>query len=470
MEEEKSFATQLQSMLVEKQRWYNNERLGELLEEFRLLHTCVKTVYDFLIKKSLVNEDPYRMDQRISDIEIPATTTFAEGDIHNVLGERFSKYETMLDFVCTYYRFSVESLTLSKIKKLLDLNNSFYWDDVSMNSVKSNTKSLAIVINKAKMNSAGLALSMLTDSVDKCVKASKFISKFLTEFVVFQREFYKGIVRKDVMDFPDFNKAKVNSVETEIAEIKRVFPKVMGKRLYYAELVSEIANEDFGEKKEQLREKVLSKLQIEEKKETVKKEKEVDTKEYLINAVLTMGALAPSLIQLRAKLIDNFDLLFTKKETFFSKLIDLLKNSLGIPPKKQICEINIVNPKTGASREETVVVNDFLAEVEKKIKTYNIIATRNSEYSKIVSSTEDVILTFLNKQISDIQSLFSTLNALDLYFKSSIEGPNKLKIKGMKIDLDALRNTIINVNKKRGEYISTREENEQLKKLGIKDV
>jgi hypothetical protein len=40
----------------------------------------------------------------------------------------------------------------------------------------------------------------------------------------------------------------------------------------------------------------------------------------------------------------------------------------------------------------------------------------------------------------------------------------------MKIDLDALRNTIINVNKKRGEYISTREENEQLKKLGIKDV
>ena len=95
----------------------------------------------------------------------------------------------------------------------------------------------------------------------------------------------------------------------------------MGKRLYYAELVSEIANEDFGEKKEQLREKVLSKLQIEEKKETVKKEKEVDTKEYLINAVLTMGALAPSLIQLRAKLIDNFDLLFTKKETFFSKLI-----------------------------------------------------------------------------------------------------------------------------------------------------
>ena len=133
MEEEKSFATQLQSMLVEKQRWYNNERLGELLEEFRLLHTCVKTVYDFLIRKSLLNEDPYRMDQRISDIEIPKTDAFAEGDIHNVLGERFSKYETMLDFVCTYYRFSVEGLPISKIKKLLSFKPAIASALISLN-------------------------------------------------------------------------------------------------------------------------------------------------------------------------------------------------------------------------------------------------------------------------------------------------------------------------------------------------
>lgn len=49
MEENKSFESQLQLMLVEKQKWYNEERLLELLEEFRLLHTCVRTIYDFLI-------------------------------------------------------------------------------------------------------------------------------------------------------------------------------------------------------------------------------------------------------------------------------------------------------------------------------------------------------------------------------------------------------------------------------------
>jgi len=47
---------------------------------------------------------------------------------------------------------------------------------------------------------------------------------------------------------------------------------------------------------------------------------------------------------------------------------------------------------------------------------------------------------------------------------------NKARIKGLKIDLEALRNSIINVNKKRGEYVSIREEAEQLKKLGINNV
>ena len=84
MEDNKSFESQLQLMLVEKQKWYNEERLLELLEEFRLLHTCVRTIYDFFIKKSLLIEDPYRMDQRISDIEIPNTETFGENEIQTV--------------------------------------------------------------------------------------------------------------------------------------------------------------------------------------------------------------------------------------------------------------------------------------------------------------------------------------------------------------------------------------------------
>ena len=70
MEENQNFETVLQTLLIEKQNWFNSERLTELLDNYRLLHTCVKNLYDMFIKKSLLIEDPYRMDQRISEIQI----------------------------------------------------------------------------------------------------------------------------------------------------------------------------------------------------------------------------------------------------------------------------------------------------------------------------------------------------------------------------------------------------------------
>ena len=39
----------------------------------------------------------------------------------------------------------------------------------------------------------------------------------------------------------------------------------------------------------------------------------------------------------------------------------------------------------------------------------------------------------------------------------------------MQIELSSMRNSIVNANKKRGEYASFKEENEQMQKLGIKD-
>ena len=39
----------------------------------------------------------------------------------------------------------------------------------------------------------------------------------------------------------------------------------------------------------------------------------------------------------------------------------------------------------------------------------------------------------------------------------------------MKMDLEAMKNTLVNVNQKRAEYVSYIEEQAQMKKLGITD-
>ena len=469
--EESNFAKELQVAVSQKQEWFNTIALAQLLEQYRLLHTCVKNLYETFVKKSLIVPDPYRLDKRISDIVLPETTPFTETEIPKVFGTRFSDYETMLDFICTYYRFSAENLPLSKVKKLMDFNSVFEWDNISTNNSRMNTRALAMTLANAKTGAAPVLQSLINDSLNKCAQTSVEIKKLLNELGVFQRELYKAELRKDLFEHPEFDKEKAyTSAEAEMAEIKRLYPKILGKKPFYSDLINEIIEEDLGADREKRQAAVLAKLQIKNAAKTEqKKHSGPDSKELLMGTVLAIGAFAPTLLQLHSKLVENFDLLFAKHEGFFAKLVEAFKKAFHMKEKERICTIKIKDPKSGAEKEQKINVRDFMTDLGKKARIYNGIGTKGPEYSKIESTNEDTILSFVNKQISEIQSVFTTINALDVHFKTNVEILLRPKVKGLQIELSALRNSIINANKKRGDYISFKEENEQMRKLGIKD-
>ncbi len=468
MEEEK-FHQELQQALSKKQEWYNTECLQELLSQYRLLHTCVRNLYENFVKKSLIVPDPYRLDKKISSIVVPESNPFAESDIPNVFGERFSNYETMLDYICTYFRFSTENFTLQNIKMLLDFNKVFEWDDLSMNNVKMNTRALAITISHAKNGAPSVVQSMINDSVSKCSQAAKTIGKMLNELGVFQRELYKGGIRKDVFEHPDFNKEKaLESPESELAEIKRLYSKVTGKKTFYNDLVNEIIEEDHGPNKEAKQAAVFDRLAIKNPvKAEEKKKSGPDPKEMLMQTVLAIGACAPTLVQLHAKLSENFDILFTRKATLWNKLMALLVKAFNLKEPERSCQLPVKDTKTGTERIQKINVTEFMTELSKKERVYNGIAVKGNEYQRIDSANEDAVLTFVNKQISELQSEFVIINSLDAYFKNEVSNEFKARVKGMQIELSALRNSIINANKKRSDYASYKEETEQMRKLGI---
>ena len=68
MEEATNFNAELEMALKAKAEWFNNERLPGLVESYRLLFTCVKNLNEVMEKKSIITPDPYKFDQRISDI------------------------------------------------------------------------------------------------------------------------------------------------------------------------------------------------------------------------------------------------------------------------------------------------------------------------------------------------------------------------------------------------------------------
>ena len=461
------FTNQLEVALMAKQTWFNTDRLQKMLEQFRLLFTCVRNLNEVLIKRSLIQPDPYKLEARISEIATIETSGFTENEDTIVLGKRFSDYEMMLDFICTYFRFSVENISVSRIKILMDLIDSFDWANLSSNSSKSNTRALATALTKARTNAPSVTISLINDSQEKCSKCCKFIKSYLTELADFQKELYKGNLRKDLFEHPDFDKKKAfSSPDAELAEIKRLYVKTTGKKTFYTDLVQEIIAEDQSPDRQALRQKLLSKLEI-KIQETRKETKTVDPHELLMAAVFSLGVLGSILGQLSIKLSDNFDLLFYVKRTFFVKFMEALKKALGLKEKERICTIIVTDQQSGAKASQTIQVNSLLAQLSRLAHIYAGIAAKGNEYNKLNSAKEDDVLIFLNKQVQENQRLFTIINALDDHFKSNVEVTQRPKVKGLKIDLSSYRNAIISINKKRGEYVSAKEEIEQMRKLGV---
>lgn len=466
--EDSEFSQQLQVGITQKAEWFNTDALEKLLLQYRLIHSCVRNLYDMLIKRSLIESDPYRLDKHISDITLPETSSFPDSEIYSAIGKRFSEYETMLDYICTYVRFSVDALPIPKVRKLLDFTKVFDWEDVVISSANSNNHGLAVTLNNARNGAPAVVHSMVNDCVNKCAQATAEIKKILNEFGIFQREIYKFDIRREIINTPHFDRSSMSSADAEFNEIKKLFPKIFPKRPFYADLVNELISEDIGPDKEKNQEAVFKRLEIKAGNNPVKK-KVVgpNPKDMLMATVLAIGALSPTINQLRLKLTSNFDVINEKQKSFFTIFISALKKAFHIAEKEKIIDLPIKDVKTGGEKTQKLKVKDFLDDLLHKERIYTILGAKGPEYQKIESSNEDAILSFVNKQISEAQSTFTIINALDAYFKNVADVMQKPKIKGMQIELSALRNTIIAINKKRGDYISLKEEEEQMKKLGM---
>jgi hypothetical protein len=471
MSDGQTFLKELENALTAKTEWLNTSLLPEMLDNYRLLHTCVKNLYDLLVERSLIKSDPYKLDKKISEITVPDDSPFIENERATVMGARLSDYESMLDFICTYFKFSVDHINIQQIRRLVDFNNCIDWSHFSPNNSKTNTRNLAELINEARNHAAQMTISLINDSINKSAQAVSAINATLKELTDFQREIYKGQMRKDLFEHPSFNKELAfKSANAEMAEIKRLYPIVMGKKPFYNDLIQEIIKEDQSADKAQLQQALLQKLQVQEQR-SQKSKKKVDTKSMLMEPVLALSALGPQLHTVVAKISVNHDILSTEHNSFFDKLKEALRKAFNIPKPKEEYDLTIINQKTDTRNIQTIEYNSFLANLEHKERFFlSFSGKQTTEYKKIESSTEESILNFINKQISDAQEILVILNALDDYFKVNANNQDKEKIKGMKIELVTMKNTLVKANQKRAEYTSYIEEYAQMKKLGIKDV
>ena len=469
MSETVDFLTAFKDAIQEKGEWFNMIGLPKVLENYRLLHTCVRNLYKTLIKRSLIKSDPYKLERKISDIVVPDDSPYIESERAMVIGSRFSDYEGMLDFICTYFKFSTDNFDLIKIKKLNDLNGAFQWSNMTLNSSKTNTRGLANLINEARKNAPQMTASLINDSISKSSQAISEITVSLKDLSDYKREEYKLNVRLDIFNHPDFDAKKAaSSAEGELYEIKKNFTKVMGKIPFYSELISEIIEEDHSSQRESLQQAVLKKLSVKQKVEN-KKQNTVNTKVLIMDALVPLAAVGPVYAEIVTKLVTNRDVLLAEKNTLFEKFKRAIRRSFNIPEPPLMYNVIIVDEKKGTKIQKAIDINIFLTNIDRKAKFMTVLGNKASaEIKKILSSEEDAIFQFVSKQITDAQESFVLLTAVDEYFKQHVLSSDKSKIKGLKIDLVSLKNAVVKANQKRAEYCSYIEEVEQMKKLGIK--
>ncbi len=468
MEAEIDFLSKLEIALEQHRDSLDTKELPDLKETIRLFTSAFEGIYNLLLKKGLISEDPYKYEQKISEITPPPTDQVLDSDKINKISQRLSMYDSQLDFLTSFYEFSADFITMPRIKKLILLINWIKWNHLTEASTEVNTKILAEVIGKITQGTDQMSISLINDSLKRMRELSKKIVTIARVLSQYQREKYKFDVRSLIIIQLEITPAEMQSNEEEtLLKIKRNFVKIMGKGIpFYAELIKEIFSEEAVPAGDILKSEVINKLTI--RKAAKEKKKDINYRQLLMDAVRTLSTAAITLEQAVKKLEFNNALSEEKTLTFSDKFRMWIMNLSGKEKDKKIIEIDIFDDRLSNTKTVRINLIEYLEEAKKKIRTIAALSNKVSTTTrKLETASEDSVLNFISKSIEELYIIINKMDPINTYFKSELGRDQRGSLKGVKIEVTTIKNTLIKTNQKRHEYISRMEEIEQMKKLGV---
>ncbi|HPA10046.1 MAG TPA: hypothetical protein PLV73_04400 [Treponemataceae bacterium] len=468
MEQTMDFTDQLFQALTERQKLFDSYLLPKMHEDYRIAHSAVKTVKTVLVKKGFLYDDPYKYDSKTSEIQIPDTDEFGHDKKSAIVGSRLAQYEAMVDFLNNSYQFSCDFITTDRIALLVKLNQVFSWESFSPTSTNPNTRALAEVITTLRSGTDPLSISIVNDALSQLSKTSLSITRTLKSLTEFHRERYKVAVRKLVMPGVIIDPDKMTGNVTSILkDIKQSFALSMKGQPFYTELIEEILKEDYSPDHAVLQQQLLTRIAVSKKTESGTPEDQ-SLKPVLLDGIRTLGAVSPQLDEIVDKLTENRNILLSSEKGLFEKIARLVRKAFNLKEEEETIAITTVDPISQATKREIV---DFLPFVEgirhrSRILTGFTVKT-SAAYQKIEMMDEQQILDLLTRHIAELNTIVKQCAGLDAYFKQSAQADARNRIRGVKVEISAIRNNLVKANQCRAEYAAQVEEQQQLKKLGI---
>jgi hypothetical protein len=459
MADVKDYQNSLSAALEERRDWLEKIELARLKEELRTYQTSFSSLYTIYLKKGLINEDPYKQEAKIGELEVPETGPFTEAERIDQLSIRLSNFDNQLDFLVNFYQFGVEFLNLERIKRILGLVRYIDWVHLSPDAQSANTKAVAEITNQSKLGIDPIALSVISGSLSNLSKSTAAVMGILKELTAYNKETYKLEVRTAIT-------SGMTAAEAGIPAIKKKFAAALPGKPFYQELVDEIIKEDYSKDGPALQQNVLKSLAVAENKPKTAKAK-VSFKGILLDGVHVISSTASTFNETASKLDENEALLANRKKSFWEKVKDVLHQMMNKEPDEVIYDVEYMDPAKGVPVKEKVNFHHFRNEMDRKNRILASLTAHGTAQAKLEAMSEDQITVFLEKNIREVQSLYRTLTALDEFFKAETPRADRDKVKGIKPELAAIKNAIVRANQLRHEYSAQKEEEEQMRRLGI---
>jgi hypothetical protein len=454
------FLLKLKDAMDERKNYLDKTDLPKLRDDFRVFQKEISSLYALFANKGHIIEDPYKNETKTGVLEIPPSGGFSEGNKRDQLGMRLSMLDNELDFLINFHEFSTASFTQDKIKTVTGLVRYIDWPQLG--SPASNVTTVAvneIVTNIRHGPNDPITYKMLTDSITALSETTTSIIKSLKMLSDFNRESYKYDIRFKITK-------DMSPSETTLSNIRKMFSIINPGQQFYAELAGEIINEDYSKDSKSLQEKLLQRLTLNDTKLKTKKHP-ASYKPVLIDGLNTIGSCGAIMTEIFEKLGENYYLLENQKKGLWLMIKKLVAQITNKDAEAVVFDLEYTDPVKGITVREKLNYNNFYAMAEKKIAILGAIATRGSAVKKLEAMEEHQLIELLQRNIKDVQNFHKTLNVLDEYFKTVIDKSNRSKIRGIKPELSALKNTIMKASEKLQDYNSHKEEEDQFKKLGV---
>jgi hypothetical protein len=453
-----NYVDMLSQALLARRDWLEKAELTKLKEELRVFQISYSVLYNMFLKKKLINEDPYKQESKISDLEIPDTGPFNEAKKREQISIRLANYDSQMDFLVNFYQFGVDFLNVERIRRIVGLVRYIDWMNLTPDSQSNNTKYVAEIVNNAKSGGDALTLSIIGESLTKLPKCTTSIMGILRDLSVYHKESYKLNVRKAITG--------MQAQDANAANIKKKMNSAMPGTAFYQEFIDELIKEDFSKDGPAMREAVLKSLMVSEDKPKAAKPK-TDYKAILLSGITAIGSAAAVMTEITQKIDENEEVLADQKKGFWEKLRQLIRTMMHAEPEEVYYDLMFVDQATGVQKKETTNLHQFRGDLERKIRILTGMSANGPVMAKLKAMNEEQVTAYLERTIRDVQNYHRILTALDDYFKTNISQSERSRIKGIKPELASIKNCIVRANQLRAEYTAAKEEEEQMKRLGI---